>query len=470
MIDPREAARPRENRRVKYIARMTASETSRLSEPRALLVDLYRAAVRAAAPGPALTQALDARGAPERPVHILALGKAAGPMAEAAVALLRRHDLEPAGGVVIAPEPLAAPHPALTVAAGDHPEPGPRSLAAAEALARAAAGVGEEDEAWVLLSGGATSLAAAPVPGVPPEDLKSLYAVLLASGLDIAAMNRARKRFSRWGAGRLARALAPARVRVYAVSDVIGDDPASIGSGPCVPDETTAAEVRALLTSAALWSRTPESIRKTIAAVEAGREKETPKPGDPIFAKVETRIVASNRSALAAAAARARALGLHATVMDEPLQGEAAEMGRRIALTLLHNSQARGAQRRGAAGAFCTLWGGETTVTLGDGPVGKGGRCQELALAAAEVLAGWKGPGRVALLAAGTDGRDGPTDAAGAIVDETTWEAIRRLGREPEKDLSGHSAYDALGVADALFQPGLTSTNVADLVAAVRSK
>ena len=145
-------------------------------------------------------------------------------MAQAAVDTLRGWGREPAGGLVVAPAAAPSPHPRLPVVAGDHPEPGPGSLAAARALGDAAAKVGAEDEVWVLLSGGATSLLAAPVAGVTPADLTALYSLLLGSGLDITAMNRIRKRFSRWGGGRLAQALAPARVRVFIVSDVIGDD------------------------------------------------------------------------------------------------------------------------------------------------------------------------------------------------------------------------------------------------------
>ena len=156
-------------------------------------------------------------------------------MALAAVDTLRGWGLEPAGGLVVAPAAAPSPHPRLSVIAGDHPEPGPGSLAAAEALGDAAAKVGAEDEVWVLLSGGATSLLAAPVAGVTPADLTALYSLLLGSGLDITAMNRIRKRFSRWGGGRLAQALAPARVRVFIVSDVIGDDLPRSAPAPVSP-------------------------------------------------------------------------------------------------------------------------------------------------------------------------------------------------------------------------------------------
>ncbi len=430
---------------------------------RALLEDLYAAAVAAAAPGPAVERALAALdGSGSRPVWLFALGKAAYPMAQAAVASLAARGQEPAGGIVVPPAGGPPPHPALALVVGDHPEPGPGSLAAAEALGRTTARVGPDDEAWVLLSGGATSLLGAPVEGVAPSHLTTLYALLLGSGLDITAMNRIRKRFSRWGGGRLAAALAPARVRVLIVSDVIGDDLASIASGPCVPDPASASDVRAALESRDLWSRIPAPLRDLVTAVERGRAPETPKPGDSAFQRVETRLIASNRLALEAAAIRAGAMGLAPRLMEPVLSGEAADAGRRIADTVLSYCQRSGSQP--SAAAPCLIWGGETTVTLGPVPAGLGGRSQELALAAAERLAVAPAGSAPTLLAAGTDGRDGPTDAAGAVVDSSTWGAIRRAGRDPARDLAAHDAYPALDSAGALLRPGLTGTNVMDVV------
>jgi hydroxypyruvate reductase len=344
--------------------------------------------------------------------------------------------------------------------AGDHPEPGAASFAAADALAAAASRVRADDEVWVLLSGGTTSLIGAPESGITPADLTAIYTLLLGSGLDITAMNRIRKRFSRWGAGKLARALAPAEVRVYLVSDVIGDDLASIGSGPCVPDPTTAPEIRRLLESVGLWSRLPESARSHLTSAEAGTTAETPKPGDQAFARVTLELVASNRLALEAAAERAAELGLAPVVVETPLAGEASAAGASVAAKLLYNCA-----RNSIPQPSCTIWGGETTVTLNTRSTGLGGRCQELALAAARVLDG--APGKFALLAAGTDGRDGPTDAAGAIVDGTTWRAITTGGRNPARDLAAHDAYHALDTVDALLRPGLTGTNVMDIVIGV---
>lgn len=429
--------------------------------PRALLTDLYSAATAAVAPGPGLRASLDRQGIERSsdPVWILALGKAAVPMADTAVQALKDAGRLLAGGIVIGPSESGSRNSPLPYCQGDHPEPGAGSLAAAEALGRIVSRMSQNEEVWVLLSGGTTSLVAAPEEGLEAAELTAIYSLLLGSGLDITAMNRIRKRFSRWGGGKLARALAPATVRAYVVSDVIGDDLASIASGPCLPDPSTATDVRGLLEKAGLWTRVPESARVLIRLAEAGRIPETPKPGDEAFTKVTSQIIASNRLALQAAAERATKLGLDPILVDEPIAGEAAEVGRKLAADLRETCAGGPA---GASRVRCIIWGGETTVTLDAGAAGLGGRCQELSLAAAETL---RAEGAsVTLLAAGTDGRDGPTDAAGAIVDRTTWTSIIRAGRDPSSDLGQHNAYYALDAAGALLRPGLTGTNVMDVV------
>jgi hydroxypyruvate reductase len=379
------------------------------------------------------------------------------PMAVAAVSVAVDNELAIAGGLIVAPAAAASPHPALPVAVGDHPEPGPGSLAAAAQLGALAERVDADDHVWVLLSGGTTSLIGAPLEGIPPKDLRDLYSILLGSGLDISVMNRVRKRFTRWGGGKLAAALGGASVRQFIVSDVIGDDLPSIGSGPCVPDPATVSEVRRSLEQAGLWKRLPAAVQAHAQHTERGTRPETPKPDHPAFASVLTEIVSSNRRAVEAASLRAAGLGLIVEADPTPLDGEASQAGISVAATLRNYSQARQTQdptRR------CVIWGGETTVTLGDHP-GLGGRSQELALSAACVLVGSEG---VSLLAGGTDGRDGPTDAAGAIVDGQTWTEIQAAGRDPAKDLDSHDAYHALAAAGALLQPGLTGTNVMDVV------
>jgi glycerate-2-kinase len=199
-------------------------------------------------------------------------------------------------------------------------------------------------------------------------------------------------------------------------------------------------------------------------ASESGEMAETPKPGDAAFARVTLELIASNGLALEAAARRAAELGLAPVVAETPLAGEASTTGASVAAALLQNCGRVGITQP-ARQRRCFIWGGETTVTLGDAPPGLGGRCQELALAAARTLEG--APPGLALLAAGTDGRDGPTDAAGAIVDGGTWRAVSNAGRDPAHDLSAHDAYRALDAAGALVRVGLTGTNVMDVVIGV---
>jgi len=437
-------------------------------DSRMALVQLYWAAVRAVAPGPALTAALEriSREIGQRRISIIAIGKAANPMAIAAVDFLRNHKLEPAGGVIVGPRQLPTPHPRIQFVAGDHPLPGTRSLAAAHAVASAARQVKPGDEVWVLLSGGATSLMAAPEGAIKPEELQQLFDLLLGSGLDIATMNLIRKRFTRWSAGRLAAALKPARVRNFIISDVIGDDLAAIGSGPCSPDASSAGEIRALLQSSKLWDRVPNSMRQYLVAVERDQTLETPKAGDEAFANVERKIVASNRVALEAAAKRAKELGYEPRILSTALAGEASSVGKRLATTLVSYCGSGASPLTNRPVQSCLLWGGETTVTLGDG-TGVGGRSQELALAAARELATAKSARGATLLACGTDGRDGPTDAAGAVVDKETWGAIARGGRDPERDLVAHDSHPSLDAAGALLRTDLTATNVMDIVIGV---
>lgn len=439
--------------------------TNPTGAPRDNMRAIAAAALDAVAPGPALRAALGRLPAPPtRAPHLLAIGKASVAMAQAAVAALAEWKLEPAGGVVIAPESAPPPHPSLKMAVGDHPAPGAGSRAAALALGTAVHAVGRGDEAWVLLSGGTTSLIAAPIEGIPEADFEWLYARLLRCGLDIHAMNRIRKRFSRWAAGRLAAALDGAAIRLFVISDVVGDDLLSVGSGPCAPDPTTALDIRRALEATPLWSELPDSIRAHLDGVAAGRIPETPKPEAPVFDAVTGEIISSNRAAVLGAARKAEELGFATVVNSKPLIGEAAEAGRRVAEWILTRPPLA---RTPGARPWCMVWGGETIVTLRD-THGLGGRCQELALAAAERLAGAEAtrPG-LRLLALGTDGRDGPTDAAGAVVDGKTWEAVRAAGIDPQRALAEHDAYPALDAAGALVRLGLTGTNVMDVVIAL---
>ena len=414
-------------------------------------VAIYRAAIAGVDPGPALGHALAATPPPET-VWLIAVGKAAEPMARSAVRHLARIDVPLLGGLVVTPDEGPAPDPRLLRIAGDHPVPGAGSFDAALALGELTRGVTIHDEVWVLLSGGASSLIGAPVDGLDPADYLAFVDTVGRAGLAIGELNRVRKRFSRWGAGRLAAALRAERIRVFALSDVPGDRPEDIGSGPCEPDSSTAAHVRAILESASLGEALGAPAR-WLEEVERGTRPETLKPGDSVFERRTTRVIGSNQVALDHAAAGAIALGYHVLRPAEPLEGEAAATGVRLGRRL---------REPPTEGPTAWLFGGETIVSLG-GSRGRGGRAQELALAVAGELAAR--PDRaIVLLAAGTDGRDGPTDAAGALVDPTTWGAIASRGIDPARALAEHDAYPALDAAGALFRPGPTGTNVMDVV------
>lgn len=438
--------------------------------------ELYDAAVAGAAPAPPVAAAVAALPlAQKNRVWLFSLGKAAHPMAAGAVEGLRRSMVGIAGGLIVAPDRAASPHAAIEAMTGDHPVPGRASFAAAQRLAELARGMRSTDAVIVLVSGGATSLVAAPMRGIAESELVDLFTLLLARGLPIGEMNAIRKRFTRWGGGRLAVAVAPASTWCFAISDVVGDDIAGIGSGPCSPDASTATEVKAMLERAGIDSELSPAMRSVLEQTHKGLHAETPKPRHPAFAHVSCTVLLRNADALTAAAARARELGFEVEVMREPLEGEAAEHGERIARSLLERRS-----RLGTGTRLCVLWGGEPTVTLvppqapadragrrtatPGRPVRPGGRCQELALATARALgrAGADAAG-ISLLAAGTDGRDGNTDAAGALVDSTTWQAIVDAGHDPAQCLAAHDSHTALAAVGALFRPGATGTNVVDV-------
>jgi len=437
-----------------------------VSGPRELLRELYSAAI-----GGANVESLTASALTSVPlerrqrVWVFAFGKAAHGMAAAAVTSLQRSLAEIAGGLVVAPDAGDAPVGTVTTIVGDHPVPGRRSFAAAARINEILTVKRGADLGVVLLSGGASSLMAAPLRGMSEADLTMLFEMLLGSGMDIHEMNAVRKRFSQWAAGRMALRLAPARTYCFAVSDVPNDDLATIGSGPCVPDPTRVEQVIASLERTQLYARISATFRQYLSDAARRVTPETPKATHPAFAHITARVIGNNTGALKAAATAARNSGCHAVIQEQPLVGDAATAGARVAEELLRS---RESVEPGKLHAF--IWGGETTVAL-NGAGAAGGRCQELALAASKHLAsaGDRASG-ITLLAAGTDGRDGPTDAAGAVVDANTWSVIQSNGRDPEAALRAHESYDALSRANALFAPGMTGTNVMDItIGLVRS-
>jgi glycerate 2-kinase len=423
---------------------------------------MYEAALEAADPARAVRNGLAAREVVlelgrDRPHWIIALGKAAPAMAGAAVSHCAAAGLTVAGGIVIGATEADAPHPGIEMLVGDHPVPGIRSAYAAERLAALTERIGRQDIVIFLLSGGTSSLVGAPIDGVRTEDLASLHALLLGAGVPISRINAVRKRFSRWGAGRLAAALDCARVIPILLADVPNEDPAMIGSGPVTPDALEARHVERILRDAGLAVRVPLSVASAIGAMRAGAMPETPKVGSPAFARVEEPYIVGNSAALEAIAAHAQELGYAPVLLARTmLQGDATAAGRTLAHSLAR-----------AVPGSCLVWGGETTVRLPEDH-GLGGRCQQLALAAAETLDDCGATGAW-LLAAGTDGQDGPSPAAGAIVNDRTWHASIAGVGEPGRSLRRCDAHAALAAAGALLPARHTGTNVMDVVVAVRA-
>jgi len=385
-------------------------------------------------------------------VLVVGGGKAALAMARAAAEVVSDAS---AGGLVIVPHGGAGACPGgIEVATGAHPVPDGAGEAATARLLAALAMADAGTLVLVVLSGGASSLLVAPAAGLTLADKQALGARLLASGADIGALNLVRKHCSRVKGGGLARhAVRAAGLWTLVLSDVVGDDPATIASGPTVADPGTFRDAAAVLARYLEPEDVPAAVRARIERGSAGAVPETVKPGDPALARAATVVIGGNRDAVAAAAAAARARGYVAEVVPEPLGGDAAEAGRVLAARL---SAARGAP-------FALVAGGETTVRVRPG--GRGGRAQQLALAAAVELEG----APCALLAAGTDGIDGPTDAAGACVDGGTVARARARGLDPAAALAATDSLPLLDATGDLLRTGPTGTNVADLVVALRA-
>lgn len=312
------------------------------------------------------------------------------------------------------------------------------------------------DLVLVLVSGGASALMEAPVPGVSLADLQALTESLLRSGATIGEINTVRKHLSQVKGGRLAERIARqgTQAAVLILSDVVGSPLDAIGSGPCVPDPTTFADAWAVLERYNLLDQVPPSVFRHLERGRNGQEPETPKPGDPLFAGMHTVIVAENRTAAEAAVERARALGFHAALLTTYLEGEAREVGRVLAALAKEEARTGHPLPRPA----CLVLGGETTVTV-RGP-GRGGRNQEVALGAALALDGWE---NILVATLATDGTDGPTDAAGAFADGSTVARARALRLNPAEHLAHNDAYPFFAALGDLIITGPTGTNVNDL-------
>jgi hydroxypyruvate reductase len=472
-----------------------------VADPAADARRIWTAAVRGAAPHALLARRDWGALAPRplgtyRRVAVVGAGKAAMAMAGAAERLLAERlpagRLAPGaavGGAVAVPHgyaaafPAGAPAPALVrVREAGHPVPDAAGVGAAEEALALCAAAGDGDLVLALVSGGGSALWPALAGGIALDEARATFGLLLRSGADIAAMNTVRRHLSRVGGGRLAAAAAPADVLALVVSDVVGDDPSVVAGGPAAADPTTFADAAAALRAHGLWDQLPGRVRAHLDAGARGLAPETLKPGDPALARVRTHVVGTNADALEAARREAEALGYAARIVDRGAAGEARAAGAAAA------SSAPAAGRDGGRDRgrpLCLLWGGETTVTVRG--AGRGGRNQEWALAAAlelerraPALAGAAQAGAdVVLMAGGTDGVDGPTDAAGAWATPGAAAAARRLGLDPGRALAdndAHTFFAALGAADAppdaraaggLLVTGPTHTNVMDVYLAL---
>jgi glycerate 2-kinase len=417
----------------------------------AFLESLFRDAVAAAHPEGCLPPNL-----PEPPVRgrlvILAAGKAAGSMTQVA----ERHyaALPPTrlAGLAVTRHGYGRPTERIPVIEAGHPVPDKAGISATKRALKLADEVDAKDLVLVLLSGGASANWIAPAEGLALEEKQATTRALLKCGAAIGEINTVRKHLSRIKGGRLAKRVYPAKVVTLAISDVPGDDPAVIGSGPTVPDPSTLEDARAIVARYGL--ELPETVRRALE----DPANETPKPGDDVFAGTDYLIVARPADALAAAAERAKAAGYECIVLGGRLQGEAREVAAehaRLALSV------RAEGRRAVI-----LSGGELTVTLRG--QGQGGPNQEYALSLAIHLGGAPG---IAGLAADTDGTDGgggrPDDPAGAFVDETTLTRAQIAGLDPAAFLADNNSTGFFNGIGDLFRPGPTFTNVTDFRAIV---
>lgn len=417
---------------------------------RALLETIARASLRSVDAEAAVVRALASRAPPRRGrLFVFAAGKAAAPMARAAEDWA---GARLAGGLVVTKDGHGLALRSLTLCEAAHPVPDERSEAAGREVLRRVGMLTAADEALVLLSGGASALLSTPAAGITREDLALVTEALLAGGASIDEFNAVRKHLGRVGGGQLAAACPARRIRVLAVSDVPGNRLDVIGSGPCAPDPTTFAQALEVLSRRAR-GRVPGAVRERLRAGARGEIEETPGAGDACFAGVSHEVVADNARARRASVQEARRLGIHAVDAGEILSGEARDAGRRFAAL---------GSALGSAPALLVA-GGETTVTLRG--TGRGGRNQELALAAALSLGR-----KLSLLALGSDGGDGPTPAAGAFVDADTVAEGRSRGAIAAEALANNDSYAFFARQGGLLETGPTGTNVMDLLFLLRSR
>jgi glycerate 2-kinase len=411
-------------------------------DPKAFLTSIFEAAVAAADPERTIRNHLPAK--PKGRTIVIGAGKGSAQMA---AAFEKAWD-GPIEGLVVTRYGYAAPCDRIEIIEAAHPVPDKAGLTASKRLLEKVSGLTADDLVVALISGGGSALLPSPAPGLTLADEIAVNEALLASGAPIAAMNTIRKHISTVKGGRLAAAAWPAKVVSLVVSDIPGDNPALVASGPTIPDAESRAD--ALNFVSVYGMKLPDAVMAHLDSLAA----EAPRPDDPRFAGNEVHVIASAAVSLEAAAAEAKRQGIEAVILSDSIEGEAREVGS------VHAALARevAAKNRPFSKPVLILSGGETTVTLR--AKGKGGRNSEFLLAFAIGINGFEG---IHALAADTDGIDGSENNAGAFADGSTVMRMRAGGVDAKALLAGNNAWTAFNAVDDLFAPGPTGTNVNDL-------
>jgi glycerate-2-kinase len=445
-----------------------------LSELRASAVTIFQAGVAAADPylavkrclitegkllqillnDPGLNEVEEKRTGNWSKIHLIAFGKAACPMIRAALECITVH-CQIGQAIAVTNYENVQPVPGANVIGAAHPLPDQAGYMAAKLCAEVAENAKAGELVLVLVSGGGSALIPYPVDSVTLQEKILTTELLLASGATINEINCVRKHLSQLKGGGLARLAAPADLHALILSDVVGDDLSVIASGPTVPDDTTFSDAIKILKTKDIWHKTPDSVKRYLENGKQGKARETPKSGARFFATSSHTLIGSNRISVSAIMQAARAQGFETTLYSDNLCGEAREEAEKLVLfAKAHISKAGNKP-------LALLAGGETTVTIKGN--GRGGRNQEMALAFAICAREHDLPGQWVFLSGGTDGRDGPTDAAGGLVDSCTKQRMVDAGINPHEMLENNDSYAALKQSQDLLITGATGTNVADL-------
>jgi hydroxypyruvate reductase len=384
-------------------------------------------------------------------VFIVGAGKATAPMANAVEGMLGQHVSD---GIIVVKDGHGLPLKCIRLHEASHPVPDERGVMGTEEVLSLVSKADDRDIVICLISGGGSALLVAPAEGLSLEDKQEVTQLLLDCGATIHEINTVRKHLSRVKGGGLARLAHPATVVSLILSDVIGDDLDVIASGPTITDSSTFQDAQQVFKRYEIWDRVPDSVRKHIEKGVKGEIEETPKPGDPDFQRDSWELVGTNLQALTASLKEAERLGFATLILSGMIEGETSEVAK------VHTAISKEAACSGnpLSPPLCLLSGGETTVTIKG--KGKGGRNQEFVLASAIAI---EGEEQMVVLSGGTDGTDGPTDAAGAIADGNTIARARAKGLDPLDYLHRNDSYTFFEALDDLLMTGPTRTNVMDV-------